>query len=142
MAESTDYKTFKKNVPIGHDRIDRVENGVGTGIPDINYCIFGKEGWIEQKSPVEPKRSSTPLFGSNHKVSQDQKNWFLRQRQALGRSYFLICTDKRWMLVSGDYAETLNYMTVNELLEVASWTTLKPVKDKTQWTHLRRALSR
>ncbi len=140
MSESSDYKTFKKNVPILSDRLDRVENGVVVGMPDINFCSGGKECWIEMKSPTEPKRSATPLFGSNHKVSQDQANWMLRQFRAGGRAFFLIVTDKRWILISGAFADEINKMTVAELVESARWTTTKPVKDKEQWTLLRNAL--
>lgn len=142
MAESTDYKTFKKNVPQPGDRLDRIENVVVTGMPDINMCIGGVEVWIEQKSPKEPVRRTTPLFGSNHKVSQEQANWMLRQRKAGGRCYFLISTDKRWILVGGFLADQLNTMTVDELLEQAIWSTTKPVRDKESWKHLRLALSR
>ena len=142
MAESTDYKTFKANVPQPGDRLDRIENVVVTGMPDINMCIGGTEVWIEQKSPKEPKRSSTPLFGSNHKVSQEQANWMLRQRKAGGKCYFLISTDKRWILVGGFLADQLNNMTVDELLEQASWSTTKPVRDKEAWKTLRETLRR
>lgn len=140
--ESTDYKTFKTNVPLPCDRLDRVENVLVSGVPDINMCIGGTEVWIEQKSPKEPKRSTTPLFGSNHKVSQEQANWMLRQRKAGGRCYFLISTDKRWMLVGGFLADKLNSMTVGEILDNAVWSTTKPVKDKEAWTSLRTTLQR
>ena len=142
MAESTDYKTFKANVPQAGDRLDRIENVVVTGMPDINMCIGGVEVWIEQKSPKEPKRSTTPLFGSNHRVSQEQANWMLRQRKAGGKCYFLISTDKRWMLVGGFLADQLNELTVDELLEQCVWSTTKPVRDKEQWKYLREALCR
>jgi hypothetical protein len=142
MAESSDYKAFKKNVPEPGDRLDRIENVVVTGMPDINMCIEGKELWIEQKSPKEPVRSTTPLFGSNRKVSQEQRNWFLRQRQAHGNAYFLIATDKRWMLLPGILADKINSMTVPELLEKCLWSATKPVRDKQQWTNLRIILKR
>jgi hypothetical protein len=142
MAESNDYPIFKANVPEPGDRLDRIENVVVTGMPDINMCIEGKELWIEQKSPKEPVRGTTPLFGSNHKVSQEQRNWFLRQRQAYGNAYFLIATDKRWMLLPGILADKINSMTVPELLEKCLWSTTKPVRDKQQWTNLRIILKR
>lgn len=142
MAESTDYKTFKKNVPQPGDRLDRIENVVVTGMPDINMCIGGVEVWIEQKSPKEPVRRTTPLFGSNHKVSQEQANWMLRQRKAGGRCYFLISTDKRWILVGGFLADQINSMTVDELMEQAAWATTKPVRDKEAWKALRETLRR
>jgi len=142
MAESTDYKTFKANVPEPGDRLDRIENPLVVGMPDINMCIGGTEVWIEQKSPKEPVRSTTPLFGSNHKISQEQQNWFLRQRRAGGKAYFLIVSDKRWMLLPGFLADEINGMTVGELLEQCVWSTTKPVRDKEQWKHLRNALKR
>lgn len=140
MAESTDYKTFKANVPQAGDRLDRIENVVVNGMPDINFCSGGVECWIEQKSPKEPKRSTTPLFGSNHKISQDQANWMLRQRKAGGKCWFLISTDKRWILVGGFLADQLNNLTVDEIVEQCVWSTTKPVRDKEQWTHLRNIL--
>ncbi len=142
MSESADYKLFRKNVPEPRDRIDRVENVVVDGMPDINACIEGTEVWIEQKSPKEPVRATTPLFGSNHRVSQSQMNWFLRHRKAGGKGYFLIVTDKRWILISGVHADSINNMTVDELIEQCTWCTTKPIKEKEQWKHLRNALKR
>jgi hypothetical protein len=142
MPERTDYNRFKDNVPQFGDRLDRVENLCVNGMPDTNYCFANIEGWVEYKSPTEPKRETTPLFGSNHKVSQDQMNWFLRQYRAGGRCYFLIATDKRWMLLSGGLADHLNNMTVNALMENALWLTSKPVRDKQHWVALREILMR
>lgn len=142
MAESTDYKTLKKNLPQGTDRLDRVENVVLTGMPDINFCSGGVECWIEMKSPKEPKRSTTRLFGSNHRLSQDQMNWFKRQHAAGGKGFILIATDKRWILLGGGLADFINDMTVDELVDNASWSTMKPVRNKEQWTSLRNTLRR
>lgn len=141
MAESNDYKVLKANLPAGRDRLDRVENVVVNGMPDINFCTAGVECWIEQKSPKEPVRATTKLFGSNHKVSQDQMNWFMRQMKAEGNAYFLIVTDRRWMLIGGEHADKINNMTVQELLEISLWTTSKPVRDKESWNKLRQTLS-
>ena len=140
MAESSDYKTLKKNLLQRGDRLDRVENVVGVGMPDINFCSGGVECWIEMKSPKEPKRDSTPLFGSNHKYTQDQKNWMLRQVRAGGFGYILIATDKRWMLVQGKHGDRINDLTVDELWHHSIWTTRKPVRDKGEWARLRACL--
>lgn len=141
MAESNDYKVLKANLPVGKDRLDRIENVVVNGMPDINFCSEGVESWLEQKSPKEPKRSTTKLFGSNHKLSQDQKNWFKRQMDAEGNAYVLITTDKRWMLVGGEHADLINELTVNELMLIALWSTPKPVRDKESWKLLRQTLN-
>lgn len=140
MSESNDYKVLKKNLPQGFDRIDRVENCVVAGMPDINYCTNCVECWIELKSPKEPKRATTKLFGSNHLLSQDQKNWIKRQSSAGGSAWVLIATDKRWILMHGKWADTINIMTVEELLERCSWTCDKPVRDKEKWMQLRHTI--
>lgn len=121
MNEKTAYRWLREKVFKPYDRVDRLENIAVPGMPDVSYCAAGTEGWIEIKSPVEPKRGTTALFGSNHKVSQDQKNWFLRQLRAEGAAYLFICTEQRKMLVHGEYAETINEMTVAQIVDVAKW---------------------
>lgn len=122
MSEKTDYKKFRAAVHKNGDRIERIENLLVVGMPDVNCCIAGTEFWLEIKSPKEPKRLSTPLFGSNHKLSQEQKNWFLSQKNAGGLGYILICTDQRWILIDGClYADLINEKTVDELCELATY---------------------
>lgn len=140
MGESSDYQTFKRNILQPRDRLDRVENVILTGVPDINFCSEGSECWIEQKSPKEPKRKSTLLFGSNHKISKDQKNWFKRQMDAGGKAYFLIVTDLRWLLIDGAHADFINNLTVDQLVAIAAWHAPKPIRDKTKWNQLRAIL--
>lgn len=139
MSEQNDYSSFRKNVVRGNDRIDRIENIRVDGMPDTNVCLSGIEAWIEFKSPKEPKRATTPLFGSNHKVSQDQKNWFLRQTLAGGRCYFLIVSNKHGMLLPGQQADYINLMTVAELLKAALWSAPRPLRAM-DWARLREIL--
>lgn len=141
MSEKTDYKLLKKHLPKRSDRIDRIENLVVAGMPDINYCIDGIDGWIEMKSPKEPLRESSKLFADNHKLNQDQKNWFLRQYNAGGRAFILICTDVRWMLIDGSLADIINDMTGDELWKIANWSMSKAAFDIDSWLALRRCLS-
>ncbi len=140
MSEKTDWTLIRDKIRRPKDRVDRIENGVGFGTPDVNFCGNGVECWIEMKSPIEPVRLSTPLFGSNHKVSQDQKNWMKRQIDAGGRCWFLIGTDKRWMLIHGRHADHINSMTVNTLISLSHWHATKPVKDPIIWQMLRNVL--
>lgn len=137
--EKDDYKIFKNNVPDALDRVDRVENIVAVGMPDINFCAEGAECWIELKSPKEPARESTPLFGSNHKLSTYQANWFLSQKNADGNGYILIATDKRWVLIDGKKADFVNSATVFELIEMSSWAANKPIS-KQEFKNLRSTL--
>lgn len=128
MSESNEYKWLRTNIVRPPNRIERIENVIGVGTFDCNYCVRGDEGWLEIKAPTEPKRPSTPLFGSNHKVSQDQANWALSQRKAGGRAMFWIGTDRRRLLMSGSLADQLNKMTVTELVEESLWHRLKSVR--------------
>jgi hypothetical protein len=139
MSEKNAYDSLKKVVsPL--DRIDRVENVLVDGMPDVNYCTEGVECWIEIKNPKEPKRDTTPLFGSNHKLSAEQKNWMLRQMNAGGKAFILISTNKRWMLIDGKHADRVNEMTVSALRLIAVWYADKPVKEDKKWEMLRLAL--
>jgi hypothetical protein len=121
MSEKTEYQWLREKIVWSPNRIERIENLIAPGTFDCNYCLWGDEGWLEIKAPTEPKRPSTPLLGSNHKVSQDQANWALAQRRAGGRALFWFGTDKRRMLLPGSLADNLNHMTVDELLAEALW---------------------
>lgn len=128
MSETNEFKWLKKNVFAPPARCERVENLIAAGWPDTNYCIGGVEGWIEIKAPKEPARASTALFGSNHKLSRDQANWILAQRRAGGRAWIWIGTDKRRILLPGIYADRLNTMTLDEVLEAAVWSRMNGSK--------------
>ena len=123
MNEVSAYRWLRNEVAVARlgDRLDRLENLVGAGMPDVNGCFNGSEFWIEVKAPTEPKRASTPLFGSNHKLSQEQKNWIKRQQMANGRVHIFIATDQRKILIDGKHAEKINEMTLAEIIGLSMW---------------------
>ena len=84
MTEKQVYQTFRKNVIKPQDRCDRIENPMAPGMPDVNCCINGVEFWVEIKATKMPARKTTPVLGTGHKVSQEQKNWHFRQEVAEG----------------------------------------------------------
>lgn len=139
--EKAAWDTFRKKVPFIGDRLDRIENFVGAGFPDTNVCIGGTESWIEIKAPSEPKRSCTPLFGSNHKLSIDQRNWLLRQYRAGGNGYVYIETDNHRMLISGNRADIINSMSVHQLLAIAVWRAKRRLPRREDWNNLRQLLA-
>lgn len=62
----------------------RIESGaVGSGCPDLNYCIDGVDGWIEFKAT----ENYTVVF------RQEQPGWIARRTRAGGR--VLILTRRR-----------------------------------------------
>lgn len=139
MSEKNVYGTFKAGIAGKATRIDRIENLRVDGMPDVNVCISGRESWVEIKSPREPVRPATPLFGSNHKLSIDQKNWFKNQIQSKGNCYVLIRTDRRCLLLHGKYADDINDMPVDLLEELADWKASVPTR-KENWKELRDVL--
>jgi len=141
MSEKNAYNLFRQYVLQPGDRIDRIENAAGIGCPDVNYCINGVEGWIELKAPREPKRSLTPLFGSNHKLSQDQKNWFKRQIRAGGQCWLLLRTTHWWLLLDGAYAEVLNGLAIHDLISRAAYAQRRSQMTEHSWRTLRTHLA-
>lgn len=128
------------------DRWDRIENAVGAGLLDINCCLRdslgrGHEMWIETKNPKQPKRDSTPLFGSNHRVSQEQKNWILRQRNAGGHAFIYIETQTHRIMMGGFVCENQRFdeWTLESFLERAIWYARKPMPN-ILWGDLRSTL--
>lgn len=104
------------------DRLERIENVLVPGMPDVNGCFSRNEFWIETKQPREPKRVTTPLFGSNHDLSLEQRNWFLTQRNAGGNGIIYIQTDQLTrMFIGGEHADKINNATMMELLLMSFW---------------------
>ena len=126
------------------DRWERVENGVVAGMPDVNYVIAGQEGWIEVKTPHEPAREDTALFGSsNHNIELEQSNWFLKQLNAGGRAFLFIATERRVMVLdcrTVAMRHDLNKLSAVTLQKIALWASELPVKDPERWFGLREIL--
>lgn len=117
--EARFYQTLKSRFLLPMDRMDRIENSFGEGLPDTNMCLSGEDIWCELKAPTEPKRATTRLMSSNgnHPLLDSQINWFIRQRQSGGIGFILLRTDCRIMLVDGTvHAKEFNEMTVNEMM--------------------------
>lgn len=128
----------------GKDRLDRVENSVISGQPDVNGCLAGEDVWVELKAPIEPKRPKTPLMTSNgnHPLLQSQMNWFARQKQAGGIAFILVRTDKRMMLIDGTVYGTgdhFNRYTVAQMERIALFTASVPTAQE-DWRLLRNVI--
>lgn len=98
--------TIRKN----GGRIERVENAVGAGMPDVNLCYQQEEKWIELKvAPTWGKKR--PTFRAHRGLEPSQINWHLSQHRAGGNSFILAqigakATD--CFLVPGGLAEKFN----------------------------------
>ena len=95
-------------------RLDRVENGVTEGMPDVNGTVLGIDLWVELKNRSEvPRRESTRVLG-NLGLNIDQINWHLRHARAGGRSFILVGLGKELYLAPGCWARELNGWTLLE----------------------------
>jgi len=74
-AESKLYQRIKKHIKDAH--FQRIETSTIQGVPDINYCIEGVEGWIELKV-------------SRGKLSRFQKVWIYTRLKHGGRVFILV----------------------------------------------------
>ena len=92
--ESGLRKTVKKALKeVGH--LSWVEShATSAGIPDLNYCIQGYEGWVELKS-------------GNFEVKASQVIWMEERISNGGHPLFLIEMDDAFFFVCGSQASNL-----------------------------------
>lgn len=138
------WQNIRTNMLVRGDRMDRIENSVGSGQPDTNGCLAAEDVWIELKAPVEPKRADTPLMTSNgnHPLLQSQINWFARQAQAGGIAFILMRTDQRVILIEGTKygtSQAFNRYTVAQMINVALMVFDLPMKQN-DWRLLRNVI--
>lgn len=105
----------------------RVENMVGPGTPDVNYCANNnrrglvREGWIELKHVGElPKRDGTPVFGAGG-LRDEQIVWISQRVRRGGRVYILAQMAEGIALLKGYHARNFNDMCLSEIGENACW---------------------
>ena len=88
MAEHDLWHTFRDRMKM-HGHLERIENLVGRGRPDVNYCIRSVEGNIELKQiPAWPSRPET-VVPIPHYTPQ-QRIWARQRIAAGGRVYVLL----------------------------------------------------
>lgn len=74
MSEARFWKKLRRHLPPGH--YVRVENAVGNGDPDVDFCVRGVEGKIELKwVPKFPALPTTPVLGEHKGLRSSQKVW-------------------------------------------------------------------
>jgi len=79
-------------------RLERIENGVGSGLPDVHCLCRGVTRWVELKALKRPKRPTTPLF-KPRTLRPEQTAWHLSYNHAGGRSFILVRDDQRVLYV-------------------------------------------
>lgn len=87
---------FREGMVAAFPRVhwQRIENSVGAGVPDVNFCLDSLEHWVECKwvPSVKGARFSHPLNTS-------QSGWILKRVHAQGSAWVLarrVDTFKLW----------------------------------------------
>jgi hypothetical protein len=98
-------------------RLERVENVMTVGMPDVVCCADGCVTWVELKAvDALPVRAETRVLGSRG-LSREQRNWHYDWRRHGGRSAILVGVGSRSVyLIDGIQADTINNYNLRELL--------------------------
>lgn len=83
---------FRTHIKTAHWQ--RIETGMtGLGVPDMNYCLDGKEGWIEFKA----------VTGQRVRLRPEQVGWIERRTRAGGRVFIAARkSDELWIFAGSD----------------------------------------
>jgi hypothetical protein len=91
MSESNMWRFLaQKFKRYGHGDWQRIEDSISMGIPDVNFCIDGVEGWIELKEiPAWPKRKDT-IVTFRSPWTKEQRFWARKRGQHNGNIWLLV----------------------------------------------------
>jgi len=121
MTESTFWSSARKHLaPYG--RFVRIEDRTGaSGVPDVYYCIRGKQGWIELKHIDEPPTRITSTLRVKH-LTLDQVTWLNDEAKAGGRAWVLLQVGRAYILGNPEIAQGIYHhqLTMLDLKEKAS----------------------
>lgn len=125
LTEQKLWDTLKRHAP-RRLRLQRVENRVGEGMPDVYVGWSGK--WVELKSPAKLPVSATvpilPYGKAALRPSQIAWHYNAAMNPAAPHSYVLIRLPTNALyLVPGLFATRLNEMTLEQLTLYAVATT-------------------
>lgn len=110
--------------------LNRIENLVGAGDPDVNVVVRGNGRII----PVElkqidtfPKRKATPVLGRDG-LNQNQLNWHLEFRRVGGRAFILVGVGPvNIYFVDAKFHDEINAMPAHILEHVSIATSWKDI---------------
>ena len=90
MPESSSTRTLRVALSLAGGHVQRFEDKLTPGIPDMNVCVQGMEIWLEGKAAALPKRDTSTLrFGSKGEPRLAfQRNWLSARRKAGGCAFF------------------------------------------------------
>lgn len=97
MSESTKVWIPLRKASKGWGLVRRLEPALGSGLPDVFYCLAGVCGFIELKYLKKwPVRDTT---GTTLGVTAAQRLWLGGLAKAGGRSFVLVRIEEEWLLI-------------------------------------------
>lgn len=103
---------FRKNIPEAHWQ--SVETwSTGRGVPDLNYCIDGNEGWIELKS----------IDGWKLNMRPEQTAWISQRIRYGGRVLIAVRRkeDELWMF-HGSVVREFKFIGIDKVFNLGKFT--------------------
>lgn len=103
-SEKAFYRQFRSNLESKDVHVQRVETPVGQGVPDVNYCALGAEGWLELKAWTRKTRRGQFRIPN---LRPAQLAWLRKRREAGGRAGILCRLNEDIILFDGLVAPEL-----------------------------------
>ena len=123
LPEQKLWDRMRKGLAGFHIYLERLENMVGSGLPDVLTLKKGRTCFIELKVARDgiPARRNTPLLGNDDGLRLEQRNWLLNWSKKGGRSLVVISIagSKQHIAINGGYGDRINKMSYTELCEAA-----------------------
>ncbi len=99
MAQTNLWQNFNKKIRIAGGYAERVENGLGSGMPDVVYTLHDATGFVELKFLARaPVRESSLLRLGPNKHILTQLNWAHRWMRRGGIVHWLVQVHNEYML--------------------------------------------
>jgi len=130
MSEAKFYSNYQKGLRTNKNcdiKINRVENTLVPGYPDVTYSIYNKKhktgthGFIENKSVRLNKLNVSAIFTINH-FTPEQRVFLYQSYNLVGQGVFLfikiaITNNKDiYLLLNGKVAQKVNNASFSELV--------------------------
>lgn len=100
---------------------ERLENLVGTGMPDVIFRLKGPDArilWIELKTGKKPKKETSKIFSKNY-FNPSQVKWHKKWNSLGEKVYVLIGIDQDLTLLGTDGIEDkINDLTYRDFLRM------------------------
>jgi hypothetical protein len=103
MSEKAAVRTLVSKLANTTTHLQRIEDALSTGIPDLNFCFDSIEVWIEVKYLAKlPVKRLTPVKIG---LKQPQALWLSKRNRCGGNAFIVVrCAfDNTWRLIANEF---------------------------------------